>query len=99
MQNRIENIRQQEENLDKLTSFIEKMNRLTEEWENILPDYFQLIEYYESQQWLEDYDLSNEGKLADIKSGVLSQDAVYNMISEHRNLSIKLMKSALRVIE
>ena len=40
-----------------------------------------LIRYYESGQWLHDYELDEQGLLPrELKRGVLSQDAVYNFL-------------------
>ena len=41
----------------------------------------QLEEYYSSGQWLEDYEADERGELPpDMKRGVLSQDALYNLL-------------------
>lgn len=49
-----------------------------------------LINYYENGQWLRDYESDERGELpAGLKRGVLSQDAVYDLIEEFdRNKSI-----------
>lgn len=40
-----------------------------------------LTQYYESGQWLQDYELDEKGILPRrLKRGVLSQDAVYNFL-------------------
>ena len=42
-----------------------------------------LIDYYEHGQWLRDYESDERGELpAGLKRGVLSQDAVYNLLEE-----------------
>ena len=48
--------------------------------------YYKLIDYYENGQWLKDYEYDERGKLpTDLKRGVLSQDAVYNLLAEINN--------------
>lgn len=43
----------------------------------------ELIRYYENGQWLADYRLDEEGGLPpELKRGVLSEDGVYNLLSE-----------------
>ncbi len=43
----------------------------------------QLIRYYESEQWMEDYARDERGEFpADLKRGVLSEDGIYNLLSE-----------------
>ncbi len=42
-----------------------------------------LIDYYENGQWLSDYECDERGELpACMKRGVLSEDGVYNLISD-----------------
>ena len=41
-----------------------------------------LVQYYEGGQWLRDYELDEKGFLPnDLKRGVLSEDAVYNFLT------------------
>jgi hypothetical protein len=42
-----------------------------------------LTQYYESGQWLEDYERDEQGEFpAELKRGVLSQDALYDLLCE-----------------
>ena len=42
-----------------------------------------LTEYYESGQWLRDYELDETGALPrDLKRGVLSEDGLYDLIGD-----------------
>lgn len=44
-----------------------------------------LSNYLESGQWLRDYELDEQGLLPkDLKRGVLSQDALYGFLTEHK---------------
>lgn len=44
-----------------------------------------LTEYYEGGQWLQDYELDEQGLLPqNLKRGVLSQDGVYNFLEKLR---------------
>ena len=41
----------------------------------------ELLRYYESGQWLRDYEMDEQGLLPrDLKRGVLSQDGIYNLL-------------------
>ena len=45
-----------------------------------------LVRYYESGAWLKDYERDERGELpADLKRGVLSEDGVYNLLSDSAN--------------
>ena len=43
----------------------------------------ELLDYYENGQWLQDYELDEQGLLpGQLKRGVLSQDGLYNLLWE-----------------
>ena len=43
----------------------------------------ELMDYYENGQWLRDYECDERGELPSaLKRGVLSEDGVYNLISD-----------------
>ncbi|MBR6624109.1 MAG: DUF4298 domain-containing protein [Ruminococcus sp.] len=47
-----------------------------------------LTSYYESKQWLADYEADERGEIPhDLKRGVLSEDGVYNLLSELKTLT------------
>lgn len=48
----------------------------------------ELTAYYDSPQWLADYESDERGEFpSDLKRGVLSQDAVYELLWDIRRLS------------
>ena len=50
-----------------------------------------LQEYMDSGQWLKDYEEDEKGKLpARLKRGVLSEDGLYNLLADARNLLQKI---------
>ena len=51
------------------------------------PEKLRLLEaYYTSGQWREDYEADERGELPPaLKRGVLSQDALYNLLSDREN--------------
>jgi len=78
--NRIQRIEQMEQIFDEA---IAAANALSE----LLPRLEELLSYYDSGQWLADYEADEAGLLpADLKRGVLSQDGVYNLLSEYDRL-------------
>lgn len=99
MKDRIKNIQQHEETLDKAEALLSELEALAREWQQLFPNYIKLIEYYQSEQWIEDYESSNKGEFSSIKHGVLSQDAIYNLISSVKEISILLMKTGMKGIE
>ena len=54
-----------------------------EQYESLLPAVKELTAYYESPQWMQDYEDDCAKKLPDdLMRGVLSEDAVYNLLSD-----------------
>ncbi|MGU7963344.1 DUF4298 domain-containing protein [Streptococcus suis] len=56
--------------------------------------YLQLLDYYQSQIYMEDLDLSNKGDSNGIPCGVLSEDGVYNLLFDRTNLASQLRELA-----
>ena len=87
IEQRIAHIQQMEGVLNTSEALIKELYEMLERWEAHQPALKQLIAYYESEQWMEDYDASNEGQLPkDMPQGVLSEDAVYNVITDIKSL-------------
>ena len=52
--------------------------------------YLRLLDYYQSQTYMEDLDLSNKGYFDGIPCGVLSECRVYNLLFDRPNLASQL---------
>ncbi len=75
LQQAIRRIRQMEQCFDDLQAALQRQEPLPA---SLLA---QLIGYYESGQWLRDYELDEQGLLPpELKRGVLSQDGIYNFL-------------------
>lgn len=97
---RIERISDMEKILDDSTAVISRLEETLEEYERLLPDLKRLCEYYDSAEWMRDYEADEAGKLpADLKRGVLSEDAVYDLLTEHRQLLVRILKVAAEATE
>lgn len=98
--NQINRIREMEENLDISVAAIGKLSEALEEFEKIEKKYYDLENYYSSTQWMRDYEDDEAGKLPeDLKRGVLSEDAVYDLITEHRSLMARMQRAVLHSLE
>ena len=88
MKQRIERIMEMERYLDKAAEAVAAMNSALEIYAEALPCIEMLEKYYTGALWREDLDADSAGLLpADLKRGVLSQDAVYDMLCENRQIS------------
>ena len=80
-------IRRMEEHLNSASGALKQLSDALDAYTSIRPQLEELIHYYESPRWLADYDADNSGLLpSDLKRGVLSQDAVYDLLADHARL-------------
>ena len=96
----IERITEMESCLNESAAAISDLIDAVEKYEASADSYYLLGEYYGSDAWMKDYEADEQGKLPDdLKRGVLSEDAVYDLITEHDALMVRLQKIVLRSME
>ena len=87
----IERIRHMEQILDTSFEAVSSLAAAMEQYQTILPSLQELEEYYSSPLWRADFEADEAGMLpADLKRGVLSEDAVYDLLCSHSHLIKKL---------
>ena len=92
----IERIQYYETVLDAAKAAIRELADALENYNSIQNKIRELEKYYESPLWMKDYKDDEEGKIPrDLKRGVLSEDAVYNILSDHDILQEQL-KSVIK---
>lgn len=97
---RLKNITEKEAILNKIKTFLGEANNFLEKWEQIEKEHPSLMAYYHSEQWQEDFEASNQGEIPkSIPQGVLSEDGVYNTLIEQKDLAIRLLKLATKILE
>jgi hypothetical protein len=95
-----ERIRKMESYLDESGEAIAELAAALDKYEQIQSKFYKLEDYYGSKKWMDDYEADEAGKLpSDLKRGVLSEDAVYDLITDHRDLMKRMQKSVLRSLE
>ena len=81
----IERIQKMEVYFDTLSSVARNNPQILKEDVNLQKMLYELTSYYESGQWLKDFEADERGELPkDLKRGVLSEDGVYNLLSEFK---------------
>ena len=92
---RIERITHMEGLLDKSTEVIARLEQALKDFEALQPDIAELEAYYNSPQWRKDFEADEAGKLPkDLKRGVLSEDGVYDLLSDY-----KCLQDQIRMVE
>ena len=92
----IERISKNEERLDKLLLNIKELEVALENFKASKKDLDLLNKYYDSKNWLKDKDAYENGSIPKIKAGVLSEDAIWNMNEELKDL-IKDMENIVKL--
>ena len=92
----IDRITKNEERLDKLLSNIKELEVALENFKASKKDLDLLNKYYDSKNWIKDKDAYENGSISKIKAGVLSEDAIWNMNEELKDL-IKDMKNIVKL--
>ena len=84
----INRIKKMEEILDNANRIMDELEGKFEELREYQGKIKELEEYYTGEDWKEDFELDEEGKLPeDLKRGVLSEDAVYDMLERNKSIT------------
>lgn len=84
---RIERIKYMEETLNEASAAVKELAAAWEKYQSVKDRLEELSRYYGSREWREDFEADCNGELpADLKRGVLSEDAVYNLLMEEKEL-------------
>lgn len=93
----LERIQYMEESLDLLSAALTELSQAAEQYRLLQPRLKELSDYYGSPLWRKDFDDDSQGKLPNsLKRGVLSEDAVYDLLSEHTAL-MEILRTGLDI--
>lgn len=88
------------ETYEKYGKLLEKINNVLDELEANREDFDKLVEYYYSEQFQKDYDDSNQGKIdSDINQGILTEDAIYDLMGDDYYLALRFLDLANKMIQ
>ena len=93
----IDRITKNEERLDKLLICIEELNNALDKYEQNKKELVLLKKYYGSNNWFKDKESYENGNINNIKAGVLSEDAVWNMLDEIDELKKRMINISKKV--
>ena len=97
---KIERIQRMESYLNDYDKTLEETKQAMEQLKEHQESYIQLRDYYSSQVYFDDLELSNQADFpADLPCGVLSEDAVYDLLDEHFQMGVELLEIATKMIK
>lgn len=89
-----------EKRLNELTDLFNELNEVLDKLEAKKEDLNKLKEYYISEEYMNDVDISNEtDEYNDIACGVLSEDLAYNLLVDSHQTSIRMLEIATKMIK
>ena len=87
----IERIKQMEMRMERAAKAVMELSAALENYEAVQEDIAALEQYYSSEAWKQDFAADEAGLLpADLKRGVLSEDGIWNLLSDARELDKRI---------
>lgn len=95
----LERIRTMEALLDEARAAVDALNAALDGYEKAREVIDRLEAYYTSEEWRQDFEDDEEGRLpADLKRGVLSEDGIYDLLEDDRDVLVRLLETAADVL-
>ena len=86
-------IRKMERRLNRASAAVKRLEAALDKWEDAQEAIAALNEYYGSDLWKQDLADDEAGRLpADLKRGVLSEDGIWNLLTDCCELTSRLKK-------
>ena len=96
----IERIQYFESLMDRVAPALGNLEEALDAFDGIQDDVRELAAYYESDDWREDFEADEAGKLPrDLKRGVLSEDGLYDILSGHYALTVRLLDTVSAILK
>ena len=96
----IERIQYYESLLDKVAPVLENLEEALDAFDGIQEDVKELAAYYDDDDWREDFEADEAGRLPrDLKRGVLSEDGLYDVLSGHYALTVRLLDTVSTILK
>ena len=86
----IDRIKKNEERLDNINNCIKNVENALEEFKKNKKSINMLNKYYGSNNWFKDKEAYEKNEIPKIKAGVLSEDAVWNMNDDIKELILEM---------
>ena len=89
----IERIIQMEQHLDRASAAVMELSAALDKYVEAQEAIAALSEYYGSDDWKQDHADDEAGRLpAGLKRGVLSEDGIWNLLSDSQELNVRLQE-------
>lgn len=87
----IERIKRMERKLNRVSRAVKRLSAALDDYAKVQDDLHELEAYYGSEDWKQDFADDEKGLLpSDLKRGVLSEDAIWNLLEDNSTLKKRL---------
>ena len=94
----IARIRRMERHLDRAMAAVKRLSTALDKWGDAQEAIAALDKYYGSEEWRQDFADDEAGLLPpDLKRGVLSEDAIWNLLTDCREMNECLRLTARKL--
>ena len=91
----IERIKEMEQRMESVAEAVKELSAALDKYEETQEAIAVLDAYYGSEEWKQDFAADEAGQLpADLKRGVLSEDGLWDLLSDARELNKRLRAKA-----
>lgn len=95
-----ERISTMEKHMNDYNYTLSRLEDALDQFEKKQTDLAVLSEYYGSETWYADRESDDEGKLPPtLARGVLTEDLIFNALIDNKNIAIKLLEVATKIIK
>jgi hypothetical protein len=96
----IERIKKMEQQLDLASQAVVKLSAALEDYAEAQTALSELSAYYGSDDWKRDFADDEQGRLPqDLKRGVLSEDGIWNVVADARDLNIRMLEVVTDILK
>ena len=96
----IERIKSMELHLDRASQAVMQLSAALDEYAAAQTAISELSTYYGSDEWKDDLASDEQGLLPqDLKRGVLSEDGIWNLLSDSRALNIRMLEVVTEILK
>lgn len=95
----VERIANYEDEMNRLNEAVRSLDAALDAFSGLKDLASDLDAYLGSEEWWQDYNDDEAGRLpAELRRGVLSEDALYDALSDYRGLIVKLLETAAEAL-
>lgn len=95
----MQRIEEMEKNLHHQVEMLRQLEEVAKAYEASQSEYQDLQDYYYSDQYMQDFDAAGRGEFDKIPAGILSEDAIYNLIMDRQQVAISLLELATKMLK